>query len=86
MAIASAICSGVAFPARCAALQPATTGSARDATPQAAFHLHFSGEFGGCDQPRLELGALGSRQVACDITRDQPGLLFERLAIKRLHE
>jgi hypothetical protein len=68
------------------ALQPATVCRARHATPQAALHLDFIGKFRGCDQPGFELRTFRSREVACDITRYEPGLLLERIAIKSLHE
>jgi hypothetical protein len=61
----------------CATLQPATPCRARDATPQAALHLDFGGELGGGDQPGLELGAFGAGKIPRDITRNEPGLLFE---------
>jgi len=66
--------------------QPAAARRARDAPSQPTFHLDFAGEFGGGDQPGFELRALRARQVSRDITRDEPGLFIERLAIQRLHE
>jgi hypothetical protein len=57
--------------------QPASTRRARDATPQAAFHLDFGGQFRGRDQPGLEFGAFRAREISRDITRNEAGLLFQ---------
>ena len=68
-----------------AAVQPAAPRRARHAAPESTFHLDFGGKFGGSNQPGFEFGALGTGKVASDITRHEPGLFVQGVAIKRLH-